>query len=219
MLDAIKAIMMTTGMFKTNEAIVAVTRSAPGNALRAKNTPHARVAPTGAENTALKTIASNAEASRTRPVLFRRNNCPPSATDVDVVDTTRPLLPRDTDSRTPRSEATDRYRLLGYLARPYPLTLQTARIACLARSGSAWSAWPKGCSSSAQGGGSIVNVLEKLFGEQKPLIAMCHLLGLPGRPTHNAAAGVQGIAEALAPDVEALQSAGVDGLLFCNEHD
>lgn len=64
-----------------------------------------------------------------------------------------------------------------------------------------------------------MNVLEKLFGEQKPLIAMCHLLGLPGRPTHNAAAGVQGIAEALAPDVEALQAAGVDGLLFCNEHD
>ena len=49
--------------------IVAVTRSAPRNTDRAKNTPHASVAPTGAENTALKIIASTAEASLTSPVL------------------------------------------------------------------------------------------------------------------------------------------------------
>lgn len=64
-----------------------------------------------------------------------------------------------------------------------------------------------------------MDVLERLFGVKKPLIAMCHLLGLPGRPTHDQALGVAGIANALAPDVEALQEAGVDGLLFCNEHD
>ena len=53
MLEASKAIMMRTGTFRTNEMIVAHTRSAPGNALSAKKTPQARVAPTGAEKTAL----------------------------------------------------------------------------------------------------------------------------------------------------------------------
>ena len=45
--------MIRTGTFRTKEMMVAQTRSAPGNALSAKNTPHARVAPTGAEKTAL----------------------------------------------------------------------------------------------------------------------------------------------------------------------
>ena len=53
MLEASRAIMISTGMLRTNEMIVAQTRSAPGNALSAKNTPHASVAPTGAEKTAL----------------------------------------------------------------------------------------------------------------------------------------------------------------------
>src|ERR1700685_2358273 len=75
MLEAISDIMITMGMLITSEISVAVTRSAPGNADRAKNTPQARVAPTGAENTALKTIASKAEASRTRPVLLRTKSC------------------------------------------------------------------------------------------------------------------------------------------------
>jgi len=48
---------------------------------------------------------------------------------------------------------------------------------------------------------------------------MCHLHALPGRPRHDAAAGIDGIVERLARDVAALQDAGVDGLLFCNEHD
>src|SRR5579875_3502812 len=75
MLEAISAIMITTGALIANEISVAVTRSAPGNTDSAKNTPQARVAPTGAENTALNTIASNADAWRTRPVLLR-TNCP-----------------------------------------------------------------------------------------------------------------------------------------------
>src|SRR5215469_11199003 len=75
MLDAMAAIMITIGMLMTNEMSVAVTMSAPGNAESAKNTPQASVAPTGAENTALNTIASNALASRTRPVLLRTKSC------------------------------------------------------------------------------------------------------------------------------------------------
>jgi uncharacterized protein len=64
-----------------------------------------------------------------------------------------------------------------------------------------------------------MSVLERIFGVQRPLIAMCHLHALPGRPRHDAAAGTDGIVERLARDVAALQDAGVDGLLFCNEHD
>jgi len=64
-----------------------------------------------------------------------------------------------------------------------------------------------------------MNVLERVFGIGRPLIAMCHLRGLPGRPRHDVAAGVDGIVEWLARDVTALQEAGVHGLLFCNEND
>jgi membrane complex biogenesis BtpA family protein len=61
--------------------------------------------------------------------------------------------------------------------------------------------------------------LRQIFGVDKPLIAMCHLRALPGRPRHDVAGGMDALVEALATDVAALQQAGVDGLLFCNEHD
>jgi uncharacterized protein len=64
-----------------------------------------------------------------------------------------------------------------------------------------------------------MTVLERIFGVRRPLVAMCHLRGLPGRPRHDVAAGMDGVVESLARDVTALQEAGVDGLLFCNEHD
>lgn len=57
------------------------------------------------------------------------------------------------------------------------------------------------------------------FADTKPLIGMCHLLGLPGRPLHDAAGGMTRIVDALGADLTALQDAGVDGVLFCNEHD
>jgi membrane complex biogenesis BtpA family protein len=64
-----------------------------------------------------------------------------------------------------------------------------------------------------------MDALTRIFGIEKPLIAMCHLGGLPGRPRHDAAGGIDAIVEALRADVAALQDAGVDGLLFCNEND
>jgi uncharacterized protein len=64
-----------------------------------------------------------------------------------------------------------------------------------------------------------VNTLERIFGVRKPLIAMCHLLALPGRPRHDTRAGMEHVYTAMRQDVLALQQAGVDGLLFCNEHD
>jgi len=64
-----------------------------------------------------------------------------------------------------------------------------------------------------------VTVLQRIFGIHKPLIGMCHLLGLPGRPRHNAAGGMDAIAKMVSRDVRALQDAHVDGLVFYNEND
>jgi len=62
-------------------------------------------------------------------------------------------------------------------------------------------------------------LLRDLFGVDKPIVAMVHLAALPGRPGHAREAGMGPIVEAVARDLEALQDAGVDGLLFCNEAD
>jgi uncharacterized protein len=61
--------------------------------------------------------------------------------------------------------------------------------------------------------------MRDLFGTDKPVIAMLHARALPGRPRHDPAPGLKPVAEALARDLDALQRAGVDGLLFCNEAD
>ena len=60
--------------------IVAQMGSAPGKADRDQRMPIASVAPTGAEKTALKIVASSAEASRTSPVLWRTNSWLPPLT-------------------------------------------------------------------------------------------------------------------------------------------
>ena len=64
-----------------------------------------------------------------------------------------------------------------------------------------------------------MRALERIFGVRKPVIAMLHLPALPGRPRHDVAAGRAAIVDSLARDLAALQGAGVDGLLFCNEAD
>src|ERR671936_601799 len=69
------------------------------------------------------------------------------------------------------------------------------------------------------GGRNLMDALRRIFGVEMPLIAMCHLNGLPGRPRHDVAGGMDAVVEALARDVAVLQDAGVDGLLFCNEND
>ena len=61
--------------------------------------------------------------------------------------------------------------------------------------------------------------LKDLFGVEKPLIAMCHLEGLPGRPRYDEAGGIEGIVRSAAREVAALQDGGVDAILFCNEND
>jgi uncharacterized protein len=65
----------------------------------------------------------------------------------------------------------------------------------------------------------MTSLLHDLFGVSKPIIAMVHLRALPGRPQHDRTAGLKPIIDSAARDVQALQEAGVDGLLFCNEAD
>jgi membrane complex biogenesis BtpA family protein len=65
----------------------------------------------------------------------------------------------------------------------------------------------------------VTSLLGDLFGVSKPIIAMLHLPALPGRPRHDRQAGMRPVIQAVARDLAALQDAGVDGLLFCNEAD
>jgi membrane complex biogenesis BtpA family protein len=64
-----------------------------------------------------------------------------------------------------------------------------------------------------------MELLERTFGVRKPVIAMLHLPGLPGRPWHDVAAGMDRAVEIVGRDLAVLQDAGVDGVLFCNEQD
>src|SRR5579864_2655495 len=63
------------------------------------------------------------------------------------------------------------------------------------------------------------SLLETLFGRSKPVIAMMHLLPLPGRPLYDSKGGMAAMVDGLRRDLDILQDGGVDGLLFCNEGD
>jgi hypothetical protein len=58
-----------------------------------------------------------------------------------------------------------------------------------------------------------------VFGPVKPVIAMVHLGALPGTPLYDAAGGMAAIEAAAARDLDALQDAGVDAVMFGNEND
>jgi len=62
-------------------------------------------------------------------------------------------------------------------------------------------------------------LLEERFGTVKPVIAMVHFPGLPGRPRHDRHGGRARLLDAVGRDLEVLQGAGVDAVLFCNEAD
>jgi membrane complex biogenesis BtpA family protein len=61
-----------------------------------------------------------------------------------------------------------------------------------------------------------MDVLERTFAVRKPVIAMLHLPGLPGRPWHDRASGMDAAVDCVGRDLAVLQDAGVDGVLFCN---
>ena len=59
----------------------------------------------------------------------------------------------------------------------------------------------------------------QVFGDVKPVIAMVHLGALPGAPLHDAKAGLEGLVAGARADLDALQAAGVDAVMFGNEND
>lgn len=59
----------------------------------------------------------------------------------------------------------------------------------------------------------------KLFGATKPVIGMIHLGALPGSPLYDAKSGLAGLLAGARADLEALQSAGFDAVMFGNEND
>jgi membrane complex biogenesis BtpA family protein len=61
--------------------------------------------------------------------------------------------------------------------------------------------------------------LKKTFGHDKPIIAMIHLPPLPGSPLYDSGAGMQKIVDSCAKDIDALQTGGVDAVMFGNEGD
>jgi len=59
----------------------------------------------------------------------------------------------------------------------------------------------------------------ELFRDRQPLIAMAHLLPLPGTPEYDAEGGLAAVVEQLRVDLDILLDAGFDAVLFCNEGD
>lgn len=59
--------------------------------------------------------------------------------------------------------------------------------------------------------------IEELFKTKKPIIAMCHLLALPGDPAYDATGGMKQVIDWARKDLNALQEGGVDGVMFSNE--
>lgn len=62
-----------------------------------------------------------------------------------------------------------------------------------------------------------MNWIKDLFGTHKPIIAMCHLEALPGDPDYDPAKGMEWVVERARQDMLALQSGGVDAVMFSNE--
>lgn len=59
--------------------------------------------------------------------------------------------------------------------------------------------------------------LKKLFGTEKPIIAMLHLDALPGDPEYTSQNSMRKVTDSAKQDLENLQEGGVDGVLISNE--
>lgn len=56
-------------------------------------------------------------------------------------------------------------------------------------------------------------------GKKKVVIAMAHIGALPGAPLYDPKAGMTGLIDGVAADIEKLQAGGVDAIMFGNEND
>lgn len=59
--------------------------------------------------------------------------------------------------------------------------------------------------------------LKEIFGVDKPIIAMLHLMALPGDPGFDAHGGIAAVVHRARAELAALQEGGVDGILISNE--
>lgn len=59
--------------------------------------------------------------------------------------------------------------------------------------------------------------LKEVIGTEKAIIAMCHLLPLPGDPHYDKNSGVPYVVEMARKDLLSLQAGGVDAVMFSNE--
>ena len=59
----------------------------------------------------------------------------------------------------------------------------------------------------------------RVFGNTKPVIAMVHLLPLPGTPLYDEEGGIARIVDEARKDLDALLAASVDAVMFGNEND
>ncbi|RNB88531.1 BtpA/SgcQ family protein [Brevibacillus nitrificans] len=59
--------------------------------------------------------------------------------------------------------------------------------------------------------------LKDIIGTEKAIIAMCHLLPLPGDPSFQKEKGMEYVVEMARKDLRALQDGGVDAVMFSNE--
>ncbi len=64
-----------------------------------------------------------------------------------------------------------------------------------------------------------MSAFETTFGTDRPIIGMVHLGALPGAPLHDADRGLEGLVSDAAADLDALQAAGFDAVMFGNEND
>src|SRR6185369_3786675 len=68
-------------------------------------------------------------------------------------------------------------------------------------------------------GGSVTERFRQVFGAGKPVIAMVHFGALPGSPLYDPGRGVDGLIDGVSKDLDALQKAGFDAVMFGNEND
>lgn len=62
-----------------------------------------------------------------------------------------------------------------------------------------------------------MNWTRETLGTDKPIIAMCHLLAMPGDPGYDRDGGVDKVIEHALRDLKGLQDGGVDAVMFSNE--
>lgn len=67
-------------------------------------------------------------------------------------------------------------------------------------------------------GGIVTQKFKAVFGV-KPIIAMVHFGALPGSPLYDAKGGLDALLDGVVKDLDALQKAGVDAVMFGNEND